>query len=142
MQEGDVPTELDPRLLRGLDLLDRGEYFEAHEDLEDLWAGEVGATRRLLQALIQVAVALHHRGNGNVGGARTLLERASDHLAAVPQPACFLDPRELEHSVRALLAELRERERGGEPAPAAEPRFDRARDAIRAERRARGLPEL
>jgi hypothetical protein len=44
--------------------------------------------------------------------------------------------------VRALLAELRERERGGAPDPAAEPRFDAARAAIRAERRARGLPGI
>ncbi len=142
--EGELPTELDPRLLRGLELLDRGEHHDAHEALEELWSGEVGATRRLLQALIQLAVALHHRGLGNHGGALALLERALDHLRAVKAPTCFLDPRELQGSIEALRAELRvERERG-EPRfdPAMVPRFDAVRARIREERRKRGLPEV
>jgi predicted metal-dependent hydrolase len=139
----DAPTELDERLLRGLDLFDAGEHFEAHEVLEDLWAGEVGATRHLLQALIQLTVALHHRGNGNHGGTRTLLERALEHLAAVKAPTlCFVDVRRLEREVAALREEAAARAQGKEAAEPPFPSFAATRERIRAGRRAAGLPQI
>jgi len=140
--DGDVPTELDERLLRGLDLFDAGEHYEAHEVLEDLWAGEVGATRHLLQALIQVTVALHHRGNGNHGGASTLLGRALEHLAAVKAPLCFVDVRALERGVVALHHEALERAAGRDAAEAPIPSFEATRARIREGRRAARLPEI
>jgi hypothetical protein len=140
VDEPGVPTELQPRLLRGLDLFDAGAYHDAHEELEEAWAGEVGATRHLLQALIQLAVALHHRESGNRRGARALLERALEHLTAVPGPACFLDPRRLEREVAALREDLAQPDDPAGRAPA--PSFAAARAAIREGRSARGLPPL
>jgi hypothetical protein len=145
MTADDLPTELDDRLLRGLDQMDAGLWYEAHEELEEVWAGEVGATRHLLQALIQVTVALHHRERGNLGGALALLERAADHLAEVPDPPrLFVDPRELERSVGRLREEFRSASRDAPPRldPSLAPRFDAARDAIRELRRRRGLPDV
>lgn len=141
MDEPEVPTELDPRLLRGLEQFDAGEHYDAHETLEELWMGEVGATRHLLQALIQLTIALHHRSNGNISGSRALLERALEHLAVVRAETCFVDPRQLERAVEALRAELvaGAPEEGGSRAPV--PRFDAVRARIAAERRARALPE-
>lgn len=144
MDGDEVPAELHEMLLRGLDLFDAGMHFEAHEDLEELWMGEVGATRHLLQALIQLTVALHHRERGNLSGADALLERAQGHLEQVPAPACFLDPRRLETAIAALRAELAMQRRQAEATfdAALVPRFDDARAQIRAGRRARGLPEI
>ena len=144
MDGDDVPSEIHELLLRGLDLFDAGQHFEAHEDWEELWMGEVGATRHLLQALIQLTVALHHRERGNRSGADALLERAQGHLEQVPAPACFLDPRRLEAAIAALRAELAEQRRLPEARfdAALVPRFDETRARIRAERRARGLPEI
>jgi len=48
------------------------DYFEAHETWEELWSEEQGPAKRFYQGLIQVAVALHHFGNGNIRGARKL----------------------------------------------------------------------
>jgi predicted metal-dependent hydrolase len=143
-EEPGVPTELDRRLLRGLDLMDAGEHYDAHEVLEDLWAGEVGAPRRLLQALIQLTVALHHRGNGNLRGAKALIERALEHVVAVRETCCELEPRALERSLRALNDELEAQRDAAEPRfdPALVPRFDEARARIRAGRRERGLPGI
>ena len=59
----------DSRFLEGLRLFERGEYFACHEVWEDLWR-EAEAPRRLfLQALIHLAVSLHHREQGNPDGA-------------------------------------------------------------------------
>ncbi len=71
-------------LAAGLAAYDRGDFFEAHEDLEPAWMGtDDPAERALLQGLIKVAAAYVHdvRGNPagiarNLDGARVLLVRA------------------------------------------------------------------
>jgi predicted metal-dependent hydrolase len=72
-------------LVAGLGAYERGDFFEAHEDLEPAWMGTDDlAERALLQGLIKVAAAYVHdvRGNPagisrNLVGARTLLVEAS-----------------------------------------------------------------
>ena len=66
---------------RGLELLNTGHYFDAHEQLEDVWRGLQGPERLFLQALIQVAVALHHHSTGNFEGAHSVMARAAVNLA-------------------------------------------------------------
>ncbi|MEZ4752167.1 MAG: DUF309 domain-containing protein [Bdellovibrionota bacterium] len=65
---------------RGCELFDAGEYFEAHEVWEDLWAEAMGARHAFLQGLIQTAVALHHAGNENWKGTRSLLASSLKYL--------------------------------------------------------------
>ncbi len=53
-------------------LFNEGDYFEAHEVLEDLWVLEVDPLRDFYKGLIQIAVALCHWERGNPSGARKL----------------------------------------------------------------------
>ena len=66
----------------GLDLFNRGHFFEAHEVLEDLWRALARdhPTRRHHQGMVQLAVAFHHQSTGNHIGARSVLERALRNL--------------------------------------------------------------
>ena len=41
----------------GVDLLNRGMFYDAHEVLEDAWRAAPEPERRFLQGLMQVAVA-------------------------------------------------------------------------------------
>lgn len=59
-----------------------GRYFEAHELWEAEWLTAEGDDRRFLQGLIQMAVALHHRANGNRRGFEKLRARAMPRLGA------------------------------------------------------------
>ena len=68
----------------GVDLLNRGEFYDAHEVLEDVWRAAPEPERRFLQGLIQVAVAFHHHSRGNRIGFRSLLERAIRNLSSYP----------------------------------------------------------
>jgi predicted metal-dependent hydrolase len=68
----------------GLELFNRGEFFEAHEVLEDVWRAAPAAEKKFLQGLIQVAVGLHHYSRGNMVGSRSLLQRAHKNLSAYP----------------------------------------------------------
>jgi uncharacterized protein len=62
----------DPRYLEGIAHFNACDFFEAHEVWEELWADTEGESRRFYQGLIQVAVCLHHFGNGNIRGAKKL----------------------------------------------------------------------
>ena len=64
----------DDRYLAGIRYFNECEFFEAHEVWEDLWQEFQGQSRGFYQGLIQVAVCLHHFGNGNIRGAKKLYE--------------------------------------------------------------------
>jgi predicted metal-dependent hydrolase len=64
-----------------------------------LWAETQGPSRRFFQGLIQVAVCLHHFGNGNRRGAAKLYHSSRAYLADYA-------PRYLDLNVSKLLDEL------------------------------------
>jgi predicted metal-dependent hydrolase len=73
-------SSYDPRYLRAIEHFNECEYFEAHDVWEELWADYQGPSRKFYQGLIQVAVSLHHFGNGNIRGARKLYHSSSKYL--------------------------------------------------------------
>ncbi|HEX2044287.1 MAG TPA: DUF309 domain-containing protein [Gaiellaceae bacterium] len=66
---------------RGLVLVDAGEYFAAHEVLEDVWRAAEPAERDFFQGLVHVAVAWYQAGRGNPVGCERQLEKAARRLA-------------------------------------------------------------
>jgi len=92
-------AHLDPRLLEGVRLFNREEFFEAHEVVEDLWHDARGGERDLLKGLIQAAVALEHHLRGNLAGLRSVGRTARAHLRPYAPAAGGLD-------VAGLLAGL------------------------------------
>jgi predicted metal-dependent hydrolase len=67
-------------LERGLELIRAGEYFEAHEQLEDEWRVAPQVERDFLQGLVHVAVAWLHAGRGNRPGCERQLVKAARRL--------------------------------------------------------------
>jgi predicted metal-dependent hydrolase len=72
----------------GIELFNRGEFYDAHEVLEDVWRASVPPEKKFLQALIQTAVALHHHSTGNVVGCRSLMARALRNFDGYPEGFC------------------------------------------------------
>ena len=64
----------------GLDLIRRGEYFAAHEQLEDAWRAAEPEERDFYQGLVHVAVAWYQAGRGNRVGCERQLEKATRRL--------------------------------------------------------------
>jgi len=83
-----------------------GYFFECHDTLEDLWMGIRGPSRDFFQGLIQVAVGFYHLGNGNRGGALTLLQRGLKRLEKYSDRYCGLELRELRDDLRSWLARI------------------------------------
>jgi predicted metal-dependent hydrolase len=70
----------DPRFLAGIQYFNECDFYEAHEVWEELWTEYQGPSRRFYQGLIQVAVCLHHFGNGNTRGAKKLYFTSRKYL--------------------------------------------------------------
>jgi hypothetical protein len=65
---------------RGRTLFNRGEYFDAHEEWEEMWSEFNLRDRLFIQGLIQVTVSFYHLATGNLRGSRNLMKRAIDKL--------------------------------------------------------------
>lgn len=116
-------------LLPGITLFNEGSFFEAHEVLEDVWRAAPEREKKFLQGLIQVAVALYHHSQGNLVGARSVLERAARNLSAYGDTYAGIN-------IAALLCELSEWRRhlnNGAVAPSM-PKFRKANIGIPSKR--------
>ena len=67
-------------LERGLELIRAGEYFDAHEELEDEWREAPAEERDFLQGLVHVSVAWLHAERDNRNGCERQLEKAARRL--------------------------------------------------------------
>ena len=106
MESGD--STLPPAaLLTTIDQFNRGEYYAAHETLEELWLEEESSLRSLYQGVLQVGVGLYHWSRGNYRGADALLERGLTLLGPL-RPTCLgLDIDRLIADASAAHGELR-----------------------------------
>jgi len=71
-------------LAAGLNCYKREEFFDAHEHWENIWRQSRGPEKPFLQALIQVAGALHHYRRRNLRGCQALLRGAMRRLGPYP----------------------------------------------------------
>src|SRR5438270_11551937 len=67
-------------LEQGLELIRRGEFFAAHEELELAWRAAPPEERDFYQGLVHVAVAWYQAGRGNRVGCERQLEKAARRL--------------------------------------------------------------
>ncbi len=83
--------ETPPALLfRAIEQFNRGEYFEQHETLEELWIEEAREIRRLYQGILKIGVGFYklrlgnYRGTVNhISGGIAYLQRFGDECLGV-----------------------------------------------------------
>ena len=63
-----------------MELIRAGEFFAAHEELEDAWRAAEPPERDFFQGLVHVAVAWYQAGRGNRVGCERQLEKARRRL--------------------------------------------------------------
>lgn len=81
----DVPP---PLLLEGVDLFNRGQFYDCHEVIEAAWVQEQAPIRIMYQGILQIGVACYHIQNENWRGAMKVLERGVPKLGRF-SPACM-----------------------------------------------------
>jgi uncharacterized protein len=104
----------------GLSCYQSARFFDAHEHWECVWMGLAGQEKALLQALIQIAVALHHFHASNHAGAASLLHRALQRLETFPARFAGVAIAELRKDVTEWLTAI---ENGTECADRTPPRI-------------------
>ncbi|HYG98592.1 MAG TPA: DUF309 domain-containing protein [Terriglobales bacterium] len=72
------------KLAEGLRHYNANEFFAAHEAWECVWLEATGREKMFLQALIQVAAALHHQCRNNPKGTVLLFQAALSRLDSCP----------------------------------------------------------
>ena len=75
-----LSTETTSRFLTGVELIRAGEYFAAHEELEDAWRAAPTEERDFFQGLVHVAVAWYQAGRGRKIGTERQLAKAVRRL--------------------------------------------------------------
>jgi len=96
----------DPLYVQGIDYFNECDFFEAHETWETLWTEYRGEARKYYQGLIQVAVALHHFGNGNIRGAKKVYLTSLGYLQEYPSVYEGLDLESFLTTYRQCFAEI------------------------------------
>jgi predicted metal-dependent hydrolase len=92
--------------LRGLELYDRGDYWESHEALEELWRQVSGVEAGFYRGIIQLDAALIHTQRGHWQGVSNLLRRALTNLRDCPDHFQGLDVARLKRDLQAYLDEV------------------------------------
>jgi uncharacterized protein len=97
---------LHPFARRGLELFNAGEYFEAHEALEDAWRDDRSEIRLLYQGILQAAVVYLHISNNNYPGATRLYERCKKLLDPWPDTCRGVEVADLRHNLSTVMEEV------------------------------------
>jgi uncharacterized protein len=90
----------------GIELFNRGEYFDSHEELEHAWKAEPGPGRELYRGILQIAVAYLQITRHNYNGAIKMFLRSRQWLDPLPDICRGVDVAGLRRdaaAVRALL---------------------------------------
>jgi predicted metal-dependent hydrolase len=72
---------VDSAFKRGLEEIRAGRYFEAHEELEEVWRAAEPEERDFFQGLVHVAVAWYQAGRGRPIATGSQLGKAARRLA-------------------------------------------------------------
>ena len=80
MRSGREPVTPVDSLGAGVDLIRRGEYFAAHEELELAWRAAEPPERDFFQGLVHFTVAWYQAGRGNRIGCERQLDKATRRL--------------------------------------------------------------
>ena len=112
----DCDGDLSALALKGIELFNRHEFFEAHEELEHAWNEELGPARELYRGILQVAVAYLQITRRNYNGALKMFLRMRQWLDPLPDTCRGVDVARLRADALAARAELERRgpERIGE----------------------------
>ena len=98
---------LHPQAAAGLRLFNVGEYFEAHEALEDAWNAEKGRVRELYRGILQTAVVYLHVTRGNYNGAIKVYGRSQRWIKDWPDICRGIYVGELRKDAETVITEVR-----------------------------------
>ena len=102
----DCNEALPPKVIKGLRLFNKKQFFESHEELEDAWRDEKGSIRYLYQGVLQAAVTYFHITRGNYEGAVKLHGRCMKLLKDYPDVCRGINVGKLKRDLNVVIQEV------------------------------------
>lgn len=103
----DCSAPLHPNAILGFEHFNKGEYFEAHEELETAWRAEDGEIRDLYKGILQAGVTYLHITRANYDGAIKVYKRSQKWLTKWPDVCRGVEVERLRKDLNAAIAEVR-----------------------------------
>lgn len=105
-QTPDCEGLLPPKAIEGLELFNRGRYWEAHEALEAAWRAETGPVRELYRGVLQAGVVYLHITRQNYAGALKVYRRSQKWLTLWPDTCCGIAIGQLQKDLQRAILEM------------------------------------
>ena len=96
-----------PAAIKGMELFNAGEYWLAHEHLEEAWNAESGAVRELYRAILQTAVVYLHITRANYKGAVKVYGRVQKWITPWPDICRGIQIGQLRQELEVVIAEVK-----------------------------------
>jgi predicted metal-dependent hydrolase len=103
-----MPDKIHPQAQIGIDLFDRGEYYDAHEPLEEAWMETLKPERKLYQGILQIGLAYYQIGRGNFRGALKMFKRGQKNLSKLEDIYFGVNVRQFQDDARVVENEIRD----------------------------------
>jgi predicted metal-dependent hydrolase len=105
--------QLPPRAREGIRLFNSGEYFQAHEALEEAWRGAPSPQRELYQGILQIGLAYYQIRQGSCRGALKMFRRGQGKLASLAEIQNGIDVKGLREDAQKVENTLKKLGREG-----------------------------
>jgi uncharacterized protein len=106
--ENDCRKKPPLKLLEGIEQFNRGEYYDCHETLEEIWRDEQGKIRDLCKGILQIGVAIYHAKRSNLRGAMRLISSGMELLSPFAPECMGIDVANLLQTAGQFREELNE----------------------------------
>ncbi|MBI3152351.1 MAG: DUF309 domain-containing protein [Chloroflexi bacterium] len=94
------------KAIEGMQLFNKGKFFEAHEELEEAWKEETGEVRELYRGILQIAVTYLHITRGNYDGAIKVYGRSLKWLKDWPAVCRGIQVKKFRDDAEVVIKEL------------------------------------
>jgi uncharacterized protein len=107
VKPSDCAGGIHPAAIRGMDLFNAGEYWLAHEELEEAWKEENGAVRELYRAILQTAVVYFHITRDNYNGVLKVYGRVQKWIQPWPEVCRGIQIGQLRRDLDTVIEEVK-----------------------------------
>ena len=107
VKPSDCAGDIHPAAIKGMELFNAGEYWLAHEALEEAWKDETGSIRELYRAILQTAVAYLHITRNNYIGAVKVHGKVQKWIHPWPDVCRGIEIGQLRQDLEIVMAEVK-----------------------------------
>lgn len=107
VKTSDCAGTIHPAAIKGMQLFNDGEYWLAHEALEEAWKEETGAVRELYRAILQTGVVYLHITRDNYNGAVKVYRKVQKWITPWPEVCRGIQIGQLRRELNAVIAEVK-----------------------------------